>query len=338
MNYGEESESHISRKIKYEPFELHTHTVNSDGKLKPQELLNNAKKAGLSGIALTDHNTTAGHYDAQKIGDELGILVIPGIEWTTFYGHLTVLGGDPPNWRDVRQDNIREKAKLALESGSCIGMAHPCRPGYPVCTGGSDDFGLSPDQYDVFTHYEVWSYLNPAVKKSNMIAEKRYEAICEANIRLSCVYGRDWHQGDNNAIYAVTFLGIDGNFTVDNALNAIRNKRTYISTGLKADFVLENNLKTKFQIGEQVAYGEYVFYGKISYFNDAYTHLNKVRYKRITLKGANSEYSTEIGETGTFKISFNNSTDAYLQPTVYGEIMGVSTKLLLATPYFFVLK
>ena len=79
--------------MKYYPFELHCHTCHSDGSFTPEELILAAKQRGLSGIALTDHNTAAGVKEAVVYGKKYGILVIPGIEWTTFYGHITVLGG-----------------------------------------------------------------------------------------------------------------------------------------------------------------------------------------------------------------------------------------------------
>ena len=46
--------------MRYYPFELHCHTVHSDGSFTPEELVKAAKARGLSGIALTDHNTASG--------------------------------------------------------------------------------------------------------------------------------------------------------------------------------------------------------------------------------------------------------------------------------------
>ena len=60
--------------------DLHTHSNKSDGSLSPTELLNLAKQTGLSAIALTDHDTTAGLSEAIVCGSQLGIDVIPGVE------------------------------------------------------------------------------------------------------------------------------------------------------------------------------------------------------------------------------------------------------------------
>ena len=113
--------------MKYYPFELHCHTCHSDGSFTPEELILAAKQRGLSGIALTDHNTAAGVKEAVEYGKKYGVLVIPGIEWTTFYGHITVLGGHSGiNWTTVTKENVVEKNKGSAsggrycDSGSCL--------------------------------------------------------------------------------------------------------------------------------------------------------------------------------------------------------------------------
>lgn len=42
------------------PSDLHTHTTFSDGKLTPEELISAARQAGLSYLAITDHDTVDG--------------------------------------------------------------------------------------------------------------------------------------------------------------------------------------------------------------------------------------------------------------------------------------
>ncbi|MBU1026593.1 MAG: PHP domain-containing protein [Candidatus Margulisbacteria bacterium] len=65
------------------PADLHIHTSFSDGTDSPEEIVELAKKNGLTTIAITDHDVTAGIEPAQKKGKELGIEVISGIELTT---------------------------------------------------------------------------------------------------------------------------------------------------------------------------------------------------------------------------------------------------------------
>lgn len=60
--------------------DLHMHSTASDGTASPRELAPLAKAAGLSAIALTDHDTTAGLAACAEACSELGIDFAPGIE------------------------------------------------------------------------------------------------------------------------------------------------------------------------------------------------------------------------------------------------------------------
>jgi len=59
--------------------DLHLHTFFSDGTFSPEELVERAKKAGLSCIAITDHDIISGIAPAQKIAAD-SLEVISGIE------------------------------------------------------------------------------------------------------------------------------------------------------------------------------------------------------------------------------------------------------------------
>lgn len=47
-------------------YNFHLHTVCSDGKMHPSELMQQAINVGLKGLAITDHHTTSGYQVAQK--------------------------------------------------------------------------------------------------------------------------------------------------------------------------------------------------------------------------------------------------------------------------------
>ena len=73
--------------------DLHVHTEYSpDAFTSIKEAIYVAKKRGLDGIAITDHNTIAGVKEAQKIAKELDFLIIPGEEISTKEGHVLALG------------------------------------------------------------------------------------------------------------------------------------------------------------------------------------------------------------------------------------------------------
>lgn len=63
--------------------DLHTHSTKSDGLDSPSVLVQNAAKAGLDVIALTDHDTVKGWDEARSKALELGLGFVPGIEVTS---------------------------------------------------------------------------------------------------------------------------------------------------------------------------------------------------------------------------------------------------------------
>ncbi|MFN2388338.1 MAG: PHP domain-containing protein [Actinomycetota bacterium] len=60
--------------------DLHCHTTVSDGGDSPTELVENAAAAGLSAIAVTDHDNDAGCDEAVAAGGRLGVEVVRGVE------------------------------------------------------------------------------------------------------------------------------------------------------------------------------------------------------------------------------------------------------------------
>lgn len=63
--------------------DLHTHTVHSDGTTTPTENVELAAVAGLTGIAVTDHDTLAGWDEAADACSRFGLEFVPGIELST---------------------------------------------------------------------------------------------------------------------------------------------------------------------------------------------------------------------------------------------------------------
>ena len=64
-------------------YDLHTHTVYSDGLVTPEELVKRAKQKGLTGLALTDHDTVDGLPSFLAAGKAYGLHCIPGVELST---------------------------------------------------------------------------------------------------------------------------------------------------------------------------------------------------------------------------------------------------------------
>ena len=63
--------------------DLHLHSTQSDGSFSPTQVVQQAAELGLSAISLTDHDSVAGVQEAQNVGRDIGVEVIPGIELST---------------------------------------------------------------------------------------------------------------------------------------------------------------------------------------------------------------------------------------------------------------
>lgn len=70
--------------------DLHVHTIYSDGMLHPRDIISKAMKKGLSAVAVTDHDCIDGVAPCLRYARNRAIEVIPGIEFSSFYGNSEV--------------------------------------------------------------------------------------------------------------------------------------------------------------------------------------------------------------------------------------------------------
>jgi len=79
--------------------DLHTHSNNSDGTNTITENVALALERGLGGIAITDHDTTAGYEEAAAAANGTTLLIVPGIEFSAEYEgaslHVLAYWADP---------------------------------------------------------------------------------------------------------------------------------------------------------------------------------------------------------------------------------------------------
>lgn len=62
--------------------DLHSHTTASDGALSPAELVREAAERGITHLAVSDHDTTAGLAEAEAEAVKHGLRIIPSVELT----------------------------------------------------------------------------------------------------------------------------------------------------------------------------------------------------------------------------------------------------------------
>jgi hypothetical protein len=130
--------------------------VHSDGDWDIPALLAEARAAGLDFVALTDHNTTSPLAAIGGLSDPQ-LLVIPGVELTTFHGHALSLGTrEWIDWGVLREDpGMSSAAEEVRRLGGLFVIAHPRADGDPACTGCEWRFdGMMPGPAPAV---EVWN-------------------------------------------------------------------------------------------------------------------------------------------------------------------------------------
>jgi len=80
------------RGSEWRKWDLHIHSNASDGLSSPKEIIDEAKKKGLSVIALTDHHTVDNVDEIKSLAEQenSGVTVIAGIEFRSEYGEKSV--------------------------------------------------------------------------------------------------------------------------------------------------------------------------------------------------------------------------------------------------------
>ena len=99
--------------------DLHLHTTYSDGSHTPLEVVTMASQAGLSTLAITDHDCTEGLPEAFTSASVLNLRIVPGIEMSSrFRGKETHILGYFIDWQDAtlqrRLSRLRETRRTRI--------------------------------------------------------------------------------------------------------------------------------------------------------------------------------------------------------------------------------
>jgi 3',5'-nucleoside bisphosphate phosphatase len=109
--------------------DLHTHSNASDGTEPPAEVMRRARLAGLDVVALTDHDTVAGHDEARR-HLPAGLTLVPGMELSCHAGgrslHLLAYLFDPAHAglaaerARIQHDRVR-RARAMVDKLAALG-------------------------------------------------------------------------------------------------------------------------------------------------------------------------------------------------------------------------
>lgn len=315
--------------MKYLPCELHCHTIHSDGDFTPYSLQKAAVENGLSLIALTDHNTFSG---TNELNSEI-CPFINGIEWTTYFGHMLVLGAKNfVDWRDAVPDNIDEKITAVKKAGGLVGIAHPFQCGSPICTGGRWEFHVH--NWDNIDYIEIWHEAFHDGNTENDRAKNLWTSLLDKGFHLAASYGKDWHRPQNeNTLFGCTYLGFNGSVNEKNAILAIKNGRAVVSTGAKFLFTVVQNGK-EYNIGDTVSNGTAVFCFETDFrIRENFSANKNIIYESIKIITNGGKIISEIPanqKSAEVQLSQNH----WYRAELWGRIEGKEQPLAITSPVY----
>ena len=236
--------------------DLHMHTAHSDGICASQAgrmvpcpvflSVQTAASRALDFIAITDHNADSQYDEERELQPYFDrVLLIPGREMTTFYGHFNIFG--VTQFIDYRVTPGRRDLNTVLHDVASLGgiasVSHAEAPGGEACMGcrweppAATDMGL-------FTAVEV---INGG--QIMFSSAKFWDAQLREGHRLAAIGGSDSHNARNppgppgSIGWPTTVVEAD-ELSVPAILKGIRNGRTFVDLTASHDKQVDFNAES----------------------------------------------------------------------------------------------
>jgi hypothetical protein len=232
--------------------DLHMHTAHSDGSCPSQSgksvpcpvfvTAQSAAQRGLDFIAITDHNATS-HYDAmrelQPYFDRL--LLIPGREITTFWGHFNIFGvTEYIDYRAVAKDgrDVNQIVRDVRDYGGIASINHADSPGGEICMGCAWEPKADVD-LSLFTGVEVLNGGRIFLSSADF-----WDRALANGVELTAIGGSDNHNASEQAgtpgsIGWPTTVVEASELSVAAILDGIRHGRAFIDLTASHDKVID---------------------------------------------------------------------------------------------------
>ena len=233
--------------------DLHMHTAHSDGSCQSQNgkrvpcpvflTAEAASARGLDFIAVTDHNTDS-HYDAlrelQPYFDKL--LLIPGREITTFWGHANLYGST--DFVDFCVGTTVASTQALFEQAekmhAILSINHPNAPTGEICMG----CGWTPKEaVDPHLIHSIEA-VNGGAEEGPYSGVSYWEKYLNEGYRITAIGGSDNHNaqtpaGGKSAIGSPTTVIYANDLSVASILDGIRKGHVFIDLSASRDRQLE---------------------------------------------------------------------------------------------------
>jgi len=262
----------ISAKPGWYRGDLHMHSGESDGRCKAQSgasvpcpvyrVVEAAAARGLDFIALSDHNTTAHFNELRELQGAFDrMLLVPGREITTFWGHSNVFG--PTDFLDFRMtgptwDQARKWMDAVHREGGIVSINHPGAPSGEICMGcGWQVDGLPvgvADSVEVVNGGTMRMTMSP---ESSLQGFAYWTKLLNAGWHITGIGGSDSHEivppAMRGAIGSPTTVVYMSELSVRGFLAGVRSGRAFIDVDGTRDRFLDLSASAG---GQRVAMGQ----------------------------------------------------------------------------------
>lgn len=242
--------------------DFHAHSAHSDGSCAskagnrvPCPLYKSVEAAvarGLDFVTLSEHNATSHHaalFELQPYFDTM--LLVPGRELTTFFGHANIFG--VTGFVDFRVGskavpNVNAMLAQARALGGLISVNHPTAPSGEICMGcgwTAKDTDWSRVQAIEIVNGGSVAAFGGAVE-TPLSGISYWETLLNQGHRLTAIGGSDNHdvERDANGIGLPTTVVFARELSVAALLDAVRVGRVFVDIEGSRDRLLEMSAKS----------------------------------------------------------------------------------------------
>lgn len=186
--------------------DMHIHTTHgaADSSLRPLELAREARRVGLDGVVVTEHDRVWDPRELERFRDDHSLFIAGGMEVSTELGHILVVGLRKylPGIRYAE-----ELRRVVLEAGGYMIAAHPFRHYfYRVywVRQGWEPFNMTPEEAAKLPLFELVDAIE-VLNGGNNYEENRFALQVAAILGKPGIGGSDAHSDQGIGLYTTVF-------------------------------------------------------------------------------------------------------------------------------------
>jgi predicted metal-dependent phosphoesterase TrpH len=184
--------------------DLHTHTrrYSWDSDLTPDELVDLAKRAGLDGVCITEHDFFWDHDEVRELSRRHDFLVLPGVEINTDDGHMLCFGLQGYVYGMHRAPEL---ATHVQRGGGVLVAAHPYRRQLPWNHDDAEEYEQSLSKAAANVAYPECAALERINGRGSAFENAFAADVCD-RLGLPSTAGSDAHEARDIGRCATEFL------------------------------------------------------------------------------------------------------------------------------------